>query len=85
MAGRFAVTRFRLSETGPVQNGVGEERGMPLFLRATRDLREQMALHLYAGVVVAGELRVDDSSGNNLRKDDFDPAPFFAATFTARF
>jgi hypothetical protein len=28
---------------------------------------------------------VDDSSGNQLRSEDFDPAPFFAATFTARF
>jgi len=44
-----------------------------------------MALHLYGGVVAGGELRVDDSSGNNLRKVDFDPAPFFAARFTARF
>jgi len=34
---------------------------------------------------VAGEFRVDDSSGNRLRSEDFDPAPFFAATFTARF
>ena len=58
---------------------------MPLFLRATYAIRDQMALHLYAGVVVAGELRVDDSSGNRLRKVDFDPAPFFAATFTGRF
>jgi hypothetical protein len=44
-----------------------------------------MALHLYAGAIVAGELRVDDSSGNRLRSDDFDPQPFLAATFTARF
>ena len=79
------VTRFRLSETGPVQNGVGEERGVPVFLRATRSLDKQMSLHLYAGVVAGGELRVDDSSGNNLRKEDFDPQPFLAATFTARF
>jgi hypothetical protein len=81
----YRVTRFRLSETGPVPNGVGEERGLPVFLRATRDLGRQMALHLYAGVVAAGELRVDNSSGDRLRSDDFDPAPFFAATFTARF
>jgi hypothetical protein len=81
----YRVTRFRLSETGPVQNGVGEERGVPVFLRATRSLDKQMSLHLYAGVVAGGELRVDDSSGNNLRKEDFDPQPFLAATFTARF
>ncbi len=57
----------------------------PIFLRATYAIRDQMALHLYAGVVMAGELRVDDSSGNSLRKVDFDPAPFFAVTFTGRF
>jgi hypothetical protein len=81
----WRLTRFRLSETGPVPNGVGEERGLPVFLRATRSLGAQMSLHLYAGVVAAGELRVEDPSGNLLRKVEYDPAPFVAATFTARF
>ena len=81
----WRTTRFRLSNSGPVPNGVGEERGVPVFLRATRSLDKQMSLHLYAGVVAGGELRVEDSSGNLLRKEDFDPQPFLAATFTARF
>jgi hypothetical protein len=81
----YRVTRFRLSETGPVPNGVGEERGMPVFLRATRDFGGQTSLHLYAGVLAAGELRVYNSSGDRLRSDDFDPAPFVGATFTVRF
>ena len=85
LGGAFRTTRFRLSENGPVRNGVGQESGLPIFLRATYAIRDQMALHLYAGVVTAGELRVDDSSGNNVRKVDFDPAPFFAVTFTGRF
>jgi hypothetical protein len=34
---------------------------------------------------VAGEFRVDDPSGNRLRSEDFDPAPFVAATFVGRF
>jgi hypothetical protein len=78
-------TRFRLSESGPVPNGVGEERGLPVFLRATRTLGTQTSFHLYAGFVTGGELRVEDPSGNRLRSEDFDPAPFFAATFTTRF
>jgi hypothetical protein len=44
-----------------------------------------MALHLYGGVVTAGDLRVEDSSGNRLIKVDYDPAPFVGATFVARF
>lgn len=85
IGGAWRRTRFRLSESGPVPNGVGEERGLPVFLRATRNLGAQMTLHLYAGVVTAGELRVEDPSGNLLRKVEYDPAPFVAATFTARF
>jgi hypothetical protein len=44
-----------------------------------------MSLNLYAGLVTAGQLRVEDSSGNELSQVDFDTAPFFGATFSARF
>ncbi|MGB8435381.1 MAG: hypothetical protein WCE38_14070 [Burkholderiales bacterium] len=81
----FRSSRFRLSKTGPVPDGVGVDRGMPVFLRATRGLGAQSQLHLYAGVVAAGELRVENSSGYLLQKTDYDPAPFVAATFVARF
>ncbi|MFO7542423.1 MAG: DUF6268 family outer membrane beta-barrel protein [Thiobacillus sp.] len=77
--------RFRLSNDGPVPNGIGEERGVPVFLRATHALGEQRTLSLYAGLVTAGQLRVEDSSGNELSQVDFDTAPFFGATFSARF
>jgi hypothetical protein len=81
----YRAMRFRLSKTGPVPGGVGVERGLPVFLRATRGLGAQSQLHLYAGVVAAGELRVENSSGYLLQKTDYDPAPFVAATFVARF
>lgn len=81
----WRIERFRLSETGPVPDGIGEERGVPAFVRVTRTFGDQMALHLFAGVVAAGELRVENSSGDRLQEEDFDPAPFFALTFSARF
>ena len=81
----YRVLRFRLSETGPAPSGVGEERGVPIFLRVTRKFTDQMALHLYGGVVANGRLRVENSSGGLLREEDFDPAPLFGATFIARF
>ncbi|MFN3544765.1 MAG: hypothetical protein ACK4UX_07925 [Thiobacillus sp.] len=61
------------------------EYGIPVFLRATRTLGERMSLNLYAGVVTAGELRVEDSSGRKLSQVDSDAAPLFGATFSARF
>jgi hypothetical protein len=78
-------TRFRLSETGRVAGGVGEERGVPVFLRATRSFGPAMQLNLYAGVVTGGELRIEDATGQLVRKVDFGSAPLLGATFSARF
>ena len=78
-------TRFRLSESGPAANGVGQVSGAPIFLRAARDFEGGYSLNLYAGVVVAGQLRVEDASGNLLRKDDFDTSPIVGANLTLRF
>jgi hypothetical protein len=44
-----------------------------------------MSLHFYAGAVVAGQLKVDNPSGDTLHEEDFDPAPFVGLTFSARF
>ena len=81
----YRVLRFRLNETGPARNGVGEESGVPVFVRVTRNFTDQMALHLYGGVVAGGKLRVENSSGHKLSDEDFDPAPLFGATFVGRF
>ena len=81
----WRTLRFRLSESGPTPNGIGEESGMPVFLRYTQRFGNQSALHLYGGVVLNGRLRVEDSSGRVLREDDRDPAPLFGATFITRF
>lgn len=85
----WRVLRFRLSDTGsdtgPTPGGIGEERGVPVFLRVSRRFSDQVAVHLYGGVVAAGQLRLENASGGRLRAEDFDPAPLFGATFVARF
>ena len=81
----YRSLRFRLSENGPAPDGVGEERGVPVFLRLSADFSDQASLFLYAGAIVGGELRVEDSGGNTLREESFDPAPLLGATFRMRF
>jgi hypothetical protein len=61
----WRVLRFRLSETGPTPNGIGEESGVPVFLRVTQRFGSQMGLHLYGGVIVNGELRVENAHGDS--------------------
>ena len=58
---------------------------MPVFLRASRNFGKQAALNLYAGVITNGQLRVEDATGNTLRRVDFDTAPIVGATFTLRY
>jgi hypothetical protein len=81
----WRVLRFRLSDTGPTPSGIGQERGVPVFLRVSRSFTDRLALHLYGGVVAAGQLRQENASGGLLREEDFDPAPLFGATFVGRF
>ena len=77
--------RYRLSEGGPTPNGIGEMRGVPIFLRASQTFAKTYTLNLYGGVVAGGELRVEDSNGNLLQKEDFDLAPLLGINLTARF
>ena len=81
----YRSLRFRLSDSGPVRNGVGEESGVPVFVRVTRSLGNDMTLHFYGGVVAGGKLRVENSSGDLVREEDSDPAPLFGLTFVGRF
>lgn len=85
VGGAYRSIRFRLSDTGPVPNGVGEERGLPLFVRVSRDLGPGASLSVYAGAIVAGSLRLDGRTGNGLVREDFGTAPFVAATLNLRF
>jgi hypothetical protein len=81
----YRSTRYRLGESGPTPNGVGQISGAPVFLRATRDLGKSLTLNLYAGAVAGGKLRVENPSGNLIVEDDFKLAPFLGANLVARF
>ena len=85
VGGAARISRFRLSDDAPVPEGVGQQSGLPLFARVTRKFGPSFKLDFYAGVDVAGELRVDDSHGNSLAVDDYDPQPILALTFAGRF
>lgn len=80
----YRTLRFRLSETGPVADGIGEESGVPVFLRASTELAKGVALRLYAGMVTGSELRVETASGALLRKVDADPSLLLGVTISAR-
>jgi hypothetical protein len=57
----------------------------PGLLHAGGRFGQSFAMDLYAGALLGGALRVEDSSGGELAEQDFDPAPLLGATVSARF
>jgi hypothetical protein len=83
--GAYRSLRFRLDDDGPVAKGIGEERALPLFGRLSRKLGRGLKLDLYVGVLVEGQLSIDDPNGNEIASDDYGSAPFVALTIAGRF
>jgi hypothetical protein len=83
--GAYRSARFRLRERGPFPNGIGEERAIPGFLHVGRRFGRAFALDVYAGALLGGRLRVEDSGGGKLEQQDFDPAPLVGGTLSTRF
>lgn len=76
---------FRLAEDGPIPNGVGRDRRVPLSLEVAYTPSRTLELAARAGVDLMVNYRVADSSGNRIAKSDGDPAPFVALSLSYRF
>jgi len=83
--GTWRKYRFRLDRDGPYPDGIGESRGVPLFLRASHTLARDARLDLYVGAIVGGKLAVMDPDGNGIASDDYDAAPIVGLTLRTRF
>jgi hypothetical protein len=77
--------RFRLDDSGPAPQGVGEDNNLPVRLRLGWDITPQIALHLLGGVALGGEVRLEDRNGNRINKQDYDPAPYIGLRFVGGF
>lgn len=81
LGGGYESYRFRLEE----DDRVGEEKSFPLFAAASYEPLPQLEASLVGGVFLGGELRLEDSDGNLIAKESYDPAPFVGVALNARF
>jgi hypothetical protein len=65
--------RMQLDGDGTNPNGVGQERSLPIYAKLSWQVAEPLALELFGGVRVAGELRLENRSGSKLSDQDYDP------------
>jgi hypothetical protein len=77
--------RFRLDDSGPAPEGVGEDNNLPLRLRLGWDITPKIALHFLGGVALGGEVQLEDRNGNRINKQDYDPAPYIGLRFVGGF
>ena len=86
LSGGRAQERFRLDGSeATVGKGVGEESSLPFTLMLSKLLSDRLELSVYAGVVVDGELRVEDQTGNNVGVSDYERSFFGGAAVKLSF
>ena len=85
IGGAYETRRFRLDSDGVAPDGVGKETGYPIWARLSYGANPNLDLNLYAGIVVGGDLSLDDSSGHQLGSEDFEPAGLFGVSASIRF
>jgi hypothetical protein len=71
----FRETRFRLRRDGPVPNGIGRDRGIPIFAHAAFSPSQALTIDFYAGAIVDGNLRVLNENGSTVSSSDYKPQP----------
>jgi hypothetical protein len=84
LGGRYEKIRFRLSETNVNADGVGEDRGVPLYLGVTWRWSDDGRVSLLGGVRLGGKLQLDDPTGSEISSREYDAAPFLGFAFDWR-
>jgi hypothetical protein len=71
----FRDTRFRLRRDGPTPNGIGQDKGVPVFAHLAFSPSQALTIDFYAGAIVDGNMRVLDSNGATLSSSDYKTQP----------
>jgi hypothetical protein len=94
---QFQRRRFRLdddvnagSPQADQRDGVGQETSAPVYGKLTLKFGDGGSVDLFAGVSLAGELKIEDEDGHGLtpafdNKQEFDPAPIVGTRVTFLF
>ncbi|MDP8218359.1 MAG: DUF6268 family outer membrane beta-barrel protein, partial [Candidatus Theseobacter exili] len=78
---RYEKLRFRLDEKGEIPDGVGEDRSFPLVGSASYSITENATLSVLTGLSLFGKLELEDSNGDRIEKENYDPVFLLGASF----
>lgn len=83
--GAYRNIRFRLDERDLEPNGIGEQRGIVTFARLMHTFNPKLSLVVYTGLVLDGELRIEDEDAQRRRTVGHGTAPLLALSLSGRF
>ena len=83
--GAYRTIRFRLDERDLEPNGIGEQRGIVTFARLLHAFSPKLNLVVYTGLVLDGELRIEDEEAQQRRTVGHGTAPLLAISLSGRF
>ncbi|NWK55104.1 hypothetical protein HW115_05750 [Verrucomicrobiaceae bacterium N1E253] len=76
LGSRYEKLRFRLDDDTSNPDGIGEHRGIPVYLGASYATSRFSELSVYAGAQFSGEMTLENASGKRLSRSDHDTAAF---------
>lgn len=76
---------MRLYDRGSAPDGIGEDRSIPVYLSAACSRDRDLQISAIGGVELNGQLRLEDSQGRRLARDNYRTAGFSGATLNIRF
>lgn len=85
VGGSYRFYRFRLDDQSAVPNGIGDNKFLVAFLRVQRKLGTRFSVDLAGGALFAGKLSIENTNGDKLGSDKYDPSPFLALTLAGKF
>lgn len=85
VGGAYRSYRFRLDDSSAVADGIGQVDFFATFLRIGINLGKRIGLDLNGGVLLEGEISVDDENGHDLGETGTDTAPFIGMTIRGEF
>ena len=81
----YEWSRFRLDDKDIAPDGIGEVTSVPIWVRYSLKPSSDLTINLTGGISAGGTIEIEDSSGNSLRDEDFDPAAFVGVSVTFNF
>lgn len=85
IGGSYRSQRFRLDSNGPLPNGIGAYKTIPIFVRLSYKPVPAFGIDLYSGVSFLNKLYVQNPEGDDLYETKHRPAPLVGVGLSGTF